>query len=160
MIFLGIGSSIGKAKEIFASAENYLKKKNIYTIQKSKIYKNPPLGKVAQNYFSNAVWEIQLPSDFAKNEIEAVKKLLVICKECEAAHGRDFKKEKWADRTLDIDILMLNQLILNNKNLKIPHPEIINRDFVLLPWKELVSDDFKIPVYGYLHNLLKSVIKR
>lgn len=160
MIFLGVGSSIGKAQALFLSAEKYLEEAGIKVIKKSKIYKNPPLGGVAQNEFSNAVWQIQLPNDFEKNEIENAKKLLKICKKGEAKHGRDFKNEKWSDRTLDLDILMLNQLVLNDEDLKIPHPEIKKRDFVLLPWSELVFDDFEIPIHGNLHNLLKLVIRR
>lgn len=159
MIFLALGSSIGNAETIFASAKKFLEKEGVKVLQKSDILKNPPFGGVAKNEFSNAVWEIELASNFENSEIPKVEKLLQICKQCEAEHGRDFEKEKWADRPLDLDILMFNDLISEQKDLKIPHSEIPNRIFVLLPWSEIVPSDFEIPVYGNLQNLLKKLNK-
>lgn len=146
MIYLGIGSSIGNAEEIFDSAEKFLEERGILVTKKSRIYKNSPLGGVAKNQFSNAVWEVKadiLPTKF-----------LEILKSCEIVHGRDLGAKKWSDRPLDLDILMFDELILDTKNLKIPHPEIQNRDFVLKPWMEIVDEDFEIPNLGKLQNLI------
>ena len=160
MIFLGIGSSIGEAETIFVSAEKFLEKNGVFVLKKSTIYKNPPFGGIAKNEFSNAVWGVKMKSNKLLNSqamIEEAKKLLSLCKKCEIFHGRDLEKEKWSDRTLDIDILMFDSLILRQENLKIPHQEIPNRCFVLQPWSEIVSLSFVIPIHGNLQNLLKKV---
>ncbi len=139
MIYLGVGSSIGNAEEIFSSAEKFLKKNGVFVIKKSKIYKNPPMGGVAENEFSNAVWEVEFFKK-TKNLRYSAKRLLKILKKCEKAHGRNLSAPKWSDRTLDLDILIFDNLSLKTKNLIIPHPEIDNRDFVLKPLREINVD--------------------
>ncbi len=175
MIYLGIGSSIGKAEEIFDSAEKFLKEQGVLVTKKSEIMKNAPIGGVAKNEFSNAVWEVKLDWHFCETVwhrtfprffgvfpklriIHIAKKLLKILKSCETAHGRDLNAEKWSDRPLDLDILMFCDLVLDEKNLKIPHPEISNRDFVLKPWMEIIDKDFEIPKIGKLQNLIKKLL--
>lgn len=176
MIFLSLGSSIGNAEEIFISAEAFLKTKGVLVLKKSKIMKNPPMGGVAKNEFSNAVWEIALdwhsketiwhrtfPRFFRafpqKRKMGTARKLLKTLKQCEAMHGRNLRAKRWSDRPLDIDILMFEGLVLNMDYLKIPHPEIANRDFVLKPWMEIVSEDFDIPGLGKLGELIKKLKK-
>ncbi len=136
MIYIGVGSSIGNAEEIFDSAEKFLKKHGVWVIKKSSIYKNPPLGGVAKNEFSNGVWEIDFLKK-TKNLAYSAQRLLKILKKCEVVHKRDLSAEKWSDRTLDLDILIFDDLVLKTKKLTIPHPEIANREFVLKPLKEL-----------------------
>lgn len=151
MIYLGIGSSIGVAQEIFESAQIFLEKKKIKVLKKSKILKNPPLTNEAQNEFSNAVWEIAC--DWSPTE------LLEVLKEAEILAGRDLEAKRWSDRVLDLDILTMGDLILKTEKLTIPHSEIPNRIFVLVPWAELVSTDFEIPLHGNLQKCLKKIQK-
>ncbi len=170
MIFLGVGSSIGNAKEVFSMAEAFLERNNIHVLKKSNIMKNPPLGGVAQNEFSNMVWEISFPETpwekvnwrllppSRRLRLKA-KKLLKICKQCEGFCGRK-NTVRWGDRTLDLDILMFHQLEVDKKLLHIPHKEIPFRDFVLLPWSEIVDQNFEIPTFGLLKELVKHVPKR
>ncbi len=146
-IFLGLGSSIGNAEETFASAENFLKTHEVTVIQKSKIFKNPPIGGVAQNEFSNAVWEVGFSG--------TPEELLNILQKCEEKHGRPKEHTHWADRTLDLDILLWGNQIVQTKRLSIPHPEIPNRNFVLIPLSELVDETFEIPTFGALKSLRK-----
>ncbi|MDH3324916.1 MAG: 2-amino-4-hydroxy-6-hydroxymethyldihydropteridine diphosphokinase [Candidatus Peregrinibacteria bacterium] len=146
MIFLSLGSSIGNAEKIFRSTEEFLENSNIKVLKKSQILKNPPLGEVAKNEFSNAVWQIE--TDVTPEE------LLKTLKSCETTHGRDLDAERWSDRLLDLDILTFNNEIINTETLKIPHPEIPNRIFVLQPWSEIVDENFKIPKFGTLKSLL------
>ena len=146
-IFIGLGSSLGNGTEIFASAQKFLEKKDIKIVQKSNILKNPPIGGVAKNEFSNAVWEIAFN--------RSPEELLMLLQECERAHGRPKTHKYWGDRTLDLDILIWEEKIINTPNLKIPHPEIPNRNFVLLPLSELVDENFEIPTFGALNTLIK-----
>ncbi len=148
MIFIGLGSSIGNAEKIFQSVEKHLLKEKIQIIKKSKILKNPPYGKVAKNEFTNTVWQIKTD----KNPNELIK----ILQKTEKAHGRTYEK-KWADRTLDLDILIFRSIICNSKKLTIPHPEISKRIFVLKPLSEIVDEEFEIPGKGRVKELLENL---
>jgi 2-amino-4-hydroxy-6-hydroxymethyldihydropteridine diphosphokinase len=147
MIFLGLGSSIGNAEKIFQSAEKALGLANVKVVQKSNILKNPPVGGIAKNEFSNAVWQVET----ALSPVE----LLKVSQQVEEEHGRT-REKRWEDRTLDIDILIFHEEIVNADNLKIPHPQIANRLFVLQPLSELVDENFEIPTLGALGNLFES----
>jgi len=147
-IFLSLGSSIGNAEEIFETVTKAFEKQNIKILKKSKNLKNAAYGGVAKNEFTNAVWEVETelsPED-----------LLKVLQAVEQSQGR-VRDVKWSDRTLDIDILMFDQMILDQENLKIPHPEISKRLFVLQPWRELVDERFEIPTLGRLSELLEHV---
>ncbi len=150
MIFIGIGSSIGNAEEIFRTAEKFLGLLNINVIKKSKILKNPPFGGIAKNEFSNAVWEISIPKHMTP------QKLLHVLKATESDAGRDFSLPHWGDRLLDLDILIFHDEIVNTPDLIIPHIGIPERNFVLNPLAELVDENFEIPTLGTLKSLLKT----
>lgn len=147
-IFIGLGSSLGDAKNLFNSAEKELSKAGIKVLNKSALFKNPPYGGVAQNEFTNAVWEIETD--------KTPEALLEILQKIEDLHGRE-KCQKWADRTLDLDILVFGSTIRSDENLTIPHPEIDKRIFVLKPLAEMTSLDFEIPQLGTLEKLLKNL---
>lgn len=149
MIFLGVGSSIGNAEEIFHTAEELLKYMKINVIKRSKILKNAPFGGIAKNEFSNAVWEVSVPRNMDPH------RLLKILKATELDAGRDFNAPHWDDRILDIDILIFHDEIINTPNLIIPHVGIAERNFVLNPLAELIDESFEIPTLGTLKSLLK-----
>ena len=146
-IFIGLGSSIGDAVNIFTSAEKMFEKFDLKIIKKSKIIKSQPQGGVAKNEFSNAVWQIKTD--------KSPQQLLILLQKIENLHGRT-RKKKWEDRTLDLDILIFGSTILDEESLTIPHPEIQNRDFVLMPLSELVDCDFEVPGMGSLRSLINN----
>lgn len=100
-------------------------------IRESNIYETEPWGLSDQNMFLNAVIEL-------KSELTP-EKLLVAIKQIESDLGRKITK-KWGPRKIDIDILCYNDLTINTKELVIPHPQIQNRNFVLIPLMELEPD--------------------
>ena len=166
-IFIGLGSSLGDAETTFRTSEQFLSQKGIQVLKKSKNLLNEPYGGVAKNKFTNAVWQIDfpltawekinfvlLPDKYKK--IKKSFKLLKILQQCENFCGR-VRNKKWEDRTLDLDILMFDDLILEKRKLKIPHPEISKRDFVLKPWLEIVDESFVIPRFGSLKNCLEKL---
>lgn len=167
MIFIGLGSSIGNAQNIFEQTQKNLEKQGIKILKKSEILKNPPFGGVAHNEFSNAVWAIDFPESawekinwallpkYRRQKLKAYK-LLKVLQLCENELGRT-RKKRWDDRTLDIDILMFQDLVLNKKHLSIPHLGIADRSFVLGPWQEIVDEDFIIPKFGRLKDLVKNL---
>ncbi|HAZ23555.1 MAG TPA: 2-amino-4-hydroxy-6-hydroxymethyldihydropteridine diphosphokinase, partial [Algoriphagus sp.] len=88
-------------------------------------------GNVADQDFLNQVVVISSalePLDFLK-EIQAIEKVL----------GRK-RVETWGNRTMDIDILYWNQEVIDHENLKVPHPFLQKRKFVLIPLVEILPD--------------------
>ncbi len=122
---------------------NHLPKTNI--IKRSSLYKSKPLGPKNQPNFINAVIKI-------KTDYEPIE-LLNALQDIENKHHRR-RIKKWGPRTLDLDILLFNQIEMINERLTIPHPEMINRDFVLIPLFEVTNYDFTIPKYGKLNRYI------
>ena len=122
---------------------NHLPKTSI--IKRSSLYKTKPLGPKNQPNFINAVIKI-------KTDYEPIE-LLNALQDIENKHHRR-RIKKWGPRTLDLDILLFNQIEMISERLTIPHPEMINRDFVLIPLFELTNYDFTIPKYGKLNRYI------
>lgn len=134
--FLSIGSNLGNRREYLAKAIEKLKQNDIKIIKLSNIIKTEPYGFKKQGKFLNIAVEIE--TDLKPNElIKLISKV-----ECEI--GRK-KTVKWGPRVIDIDIIFYNSLIINEPNLKIPHPDMQNRLFVLKPMKE-IAPEFIHPV--------------
>jgi len=148
MIFIGLGSSIGDAQAIFTSTEQWLADHGIGVIAQSSLLKNPPQGGVAHNQFTNAVWQISTD--------KSPRQLIELLHQCEADHGR-IRNQKWADRTLDIDLLVFGDRVIHDGDLVVPHPEIAYRDFVLKPWQEIAPFGFRIPTLGLLDDLFRNL---
>ncbi len=92
-----------------------------------------PWGFVSDNIFYNAC--VKVDTDLAPQE------LLAATQEIEKALGRTRKSEggKYCDRTIDIDILLYGDITVDDENLKIPHPHMYERDFVMIPLKEIMQ---------------------
>jgi 2-amino-4-hydroxy-6-hydroxymethyldihydropteridine diphosphokinase len=102
----------------------------------SSIYESEPYGDAGQENFFNAVCKVETyyePSD-----------LFYFLKNIEEQIGRK-KTEKWGPREIDLDILFYNNLIYTDELLTIPHKDILNRDFVLVPLCEF-EPEFVHPV--------------
>lgn len=142
-VFLGLGTNLGdRLKNINDALEKIKKRKEIKFICSSSIYETEPWGIKQQNYFLNLV--IKLETDFYPQE------LFEFAKKCEKEIGRK-KRVKWQEREIDIDILFYGDLIINDTELTIPHKEIVNRKFVLIPLNEIAGD--------FIHPVLKKKIK-
>ena len=114
---------------------------NTKVLKRSSLYKSKPIGPQNQRDYINAVIKIET----LQEPIELLDSLQHI----ETQHHRR-KTKRWGPRTLDLDILIFNELEFNHKRLTIPHPEMINRDFVLIPLYEVTNYNFMIPKYGKL----------
>ncbi len=127
--YLGLGSNLKYPKRQLQHAIASLRKlpRSIMT-GISNIYVNPPMGVKAQPMFYNQVMQI--------NTSLPPLQLLKHCKQIEQDQGRVYRK-KWGSRTIDIDILLYGDRIIKTRQLTIPHPELLNRDFVLIPLLEL-----------------------
>lgn len=130
LVYVGLGANKGPAFENIQSAYNALRKsEGISQVKHSSIYETPPIGPEQPNYL-NSVASFYFDS--------TAEKLLQILQSIEAARGRNRAEEvKWGPRSLDLDILLFGHQELNTKTLKIPHPEMLKRAFVLTPLLEL-----------------------
>ena len=73
----------------------------------------------------------------------------------EERHGRE-RRERWGDRTLDLDIVVYDDVTLNSPDLTLPHPRAGERDFVLAPWAQL-EPDATLPGLGRIDALIATV---
>ena len=148
-VYLGIGSN--KNHPYFRintvlKQINRIKSTNI--VKKSSLYVTKPLGPQAQPDFINSVIEI-------RTNLEPLK-LLHELQNLERLHNRK-KTKRWGPRSMDIDILIYNNLIMNTDKLVIPHPGLEYRDFVLIPLYEITSYRYEIPKYGKITTLIKNL---
>ena len=132
-LFIGIGSNKGNREEYIKRALNHLDNDtDIKILKKSTIIETEPEGKPEQDKYLNLVIEIETFLD----PYTLFKRL----KNIERFLGRKEVHEKWGTREIDLDILLFDDLIIKGKNLKIPHPEMHKRDFVIQPLCEIAPD--------------------
>jgi len=136
-VFLGLGSNQGdKIQYLEKSCE--LVRHQIGTIMGlSALYTTKAWGKTDQEDFVNQVIRVW-------TELEP-KQLLNNIQEIENSLGR-IRTEKWGARTIDIDILYFGNLILDHDDIQIPHPELTERRFILVPLTE-IAPDFLHPIF-------------
>jgi 2-amino-4-hydroxy-6-hydroxymethyldihydropteridine diphosphokinase len=138
-VFLSLGSNIGNRKAQLDKAVKALFPALGNLICLSGIYETGAWGKTDQPAFLNAVLEMNTP-------IEPLI-LLKGLKEIETRLGRKPVSERYGPRSIDIDILFYDNLIITSDELKIPHPLIHDRKFVLVPMTE-IAPDIVHPVLG------------
>lgn len=132
MIILGIGSSIAPKEYYLKEAIKNLEANEKISVRKiSNIYITKAWGGVAQNTFLNQCIDIE-------TTLSSVE-LLSVIKKIEKRLGR-VRKKHWDDRTIDIDILIYNDIKINTEDLTIPHPYITKRNFVLKPMLDICED--------------------
>jgi 2-amino-4-hydroxy-6-hydroxymethyldihydropteridine diphosphokinase len=129
-IYIGIGSNLGDRRANTAEAIDRITKiPDTRVMRASSLYESEPLGN-AKTWFVNSVIEIE-------TELGA-ESMLKRLKAIEDAMGRKrVKGKRWGSRIIDLDILMVDQDVIAKKSLKIPHPEMHKRRFVLMPLAEL-----------------------
>ena len=144
-IVLGLGSNLGDRKNIILQAYELLEEKLGKKTQESTMIETKAWGFESENLFLNSVAVFETE----KTPIES----LVICNEIEALLGRrrNPNATTYENRPIDIDILFYENEIINEHDLKIPHPLIPQRDFVLIPLKELMPN--------FVHPVLNKAIK-
>ena len=148
-IFIGLGSNLDNPQQKIKDAICLIKKiDDVNIIATSSLYETPPVGFLDQPNFINAV--VQISSSINYNDL--LEKLFNI----ECIFGR-VRKEKNGPRTLDLDILLIDDLILESESLIIPHPRMHERLFVLIPLLE-ISPKIIIPKYGSASSLISKLM--
>ncbi len=106
-------------------------------IATSQFYQSAPMGPQDQPQYINAVVQVD-----TKLSAEA---LLSACQMLEIAQGRERKNQRWGPRTLDIDLLMYDTLQQQTEYLTLPHYGMLERNFVLLPLADILSEQELLP---------------
>jgi len=147
-IFIGLGSNLDNPKQKIKDAIHLINEiDDVSIIATSSLYETSPIGFLEQPNFINAVVQIYSPINH--------NNLLIKLFDIERIFGR-IRKEKNGPRTLDLDILLFDNLILESELLTIPHPRMHERLFVLIPLLE-ISPIIEIPKYGSVSNLISGL---
>ena len=143
--FLLLGSNVGDREGYLEKARQQIEQHAEDLVMVSSIYETDAWGRLSQPVFLNQVIGIETSL--------IPKQLLAVVQEIETSLGRHHP-EKWAPRTLDIDILFYGNQIIETPELIIPHSAIQQRKFTLIPLAE-VAPDFVHPV---LHKTIVELL--
>jgi len=141
-VYLSIGSNKGNRSVLINKAIDEIEKKIGIIISRSTIYQSKSWG-----FDSNDFYNLCLLID---TDIMP-KSLLINLKKIEKSMGREDVDGSYSDRLIDIDILFYDNITTDSEDLKIPHPKIEIRKFVLVPMLEIADD--------YVHPILNKTIK-
>ncbi len=138
--YLGLGSNAGDSRSYIGQAISMLTE-SVQVVRVSSLYRTEPVGYREQEYFINAVAEIE--TDRSADD------LLALCRSVEDRLGRE-RTRRWGPRTIDLDILLYGETVVNSPALVIPHPRMTERKFVLVPLAEIAP--------GAVHPLLRRTV--
>ncbi len=130
IVHLGLGSNLGDRAKNIHEAVSLLNAVGVITVQLSSIIETDPVGGPPQGLFLNAVLK-------ARTELVPLE-LLRVVNAVESRLGR-VRTVKNGPRTMDIDILLYDELTLNTPELVIPHPRMREREFVMRPLNEVLN---------------------
>ena len=124
--YIGLGSNLGDpARQVRDALHEVGNLPESGIVARSPLYRSAPMGPVDQPDYVNAVAALRT----ALTPLELLEALRSI----EDAHGRDRAVPRWGPRTLDLDILLYGDLVLEDRQLVIPHPGLTSRNFVVYP---------------------------
>ena len=145
--YIGLGSNLDHPREQVLRALDELDCiPESWLGASSSLYASPPMGPRDQPDYVNAV--AQLHTGLSPLE------LLDALQSIEQEHNR-VRGERWGARTLDLDLLLYGDEIIDQDRLVVPHPGIAQREFVLQPLAE-IAPDLQLPGLGMLQTLLKA----
>lgn len=136
-ICLHLGTNLGNRQENLTRARQLITDRIGQVVRTSSLYETDAWGKTDQPAFLNQ--SLLLHSDLTADTI------LNTCLDIETEMGRE-RIEKWGPRLIDIDLLFYGNKIIETENLKVPHPHLAERNFVLIPTMEIFGN-FIHPVF-------------
>lgn len=138
-VYIGIGSNLGDREGNISTAVERIDELIGNVTKKSSLYETEPWGFQSEEQFLNMALEAE--TDLSPADVlETVQKI-------EVRLGRVRSDVQYSSRIIDIDILLYEDVIINQGDLKIPHPLLHERNFVLVPLNE-IAPDLIHPVYG------------
>ncbi len=131
-VWLSLGSNLSNPAHQLERAISFITEKCYLTLlRQSRMMSTKPVGFIDQPDFVNQVIEVSTSL--------SPRELLRFLKQAETELGRE-SGFHWGPRLIDLDILLYNDKIINEEGLNIPHPEILNRSFILELLQELIPD--------------------
>jgi 2-amino-4-hydroxy-6-hydroxymethyldihydropteridine diphosphokinase len=131
--FLALGSNLGDRRAILRDAVGAIPD----LVAVSPVYETEPVGGPEQGPFYNIVVELQTR--------RSPRELLELCRELEQAAHR-VRRVRWGPRTLDVDVLLVGDEVVDEDDLTVPHPRMAERNFVMRPLLDL-APELEIPGY-------------
>lgn len=142
MVYIGIGSNLGDRLKNYRQAIELLREK-FSSIITSPCYETDPIHGTEGGRFLNGVASVRTD--------KSPQELLALLQSIESKLGR-VRTKKWGKRTIDLDLLLFGDQVIDASELKIPHPELPNRRFVLKPLADLAPD--------LLHPILQKSVRQ
>lgn len=136
-VFLGLGSNLGNKEENINITIKKIEEQVGSVLACSSFFYSKPQGFVSENDFVNAV--VCCQTNLTPRQV------LLITQNIEKQLGRTKKTREgfpYSDRNIDIDILLFDDLYINEPDLTIPHPRMQERDFVMIPLKQICPNLF------------------
>lgn len=136
--YIALGSNLGNLEENLNTAIENIKEQGIEVIAVSDYISTEPYGVTDQPKFLNAVIKVSTVLE----PLALLKTILGI----ENKMGR-VRKRHWGERNIDLDLILYEDVVMTTEELKLPHPDMQNRDFVLIPMAQIAPDVIH-PVLG------------
>ncbi|MDO6763604.1 2-amino-4-hydroxy-6-hydroxymethyldihydropteridine diphosphokinase [Agarivorans sp. 1_MG-2023] len=147
--FLALGSNlVDPLKQAIAARQTLAASQQLTLVKSSSLYQSRPMGPQDQPDYLNAVFELD-------TELTPLE-LLNLTQKIELEQGRQRKDERWGPRTLDLDILLYGNQIIDTPRLTVPHYGMKQREFVLLPLAEIAAD-LHLPDQSLVQQLAASI---
>lgn len=129
--FVALGSNLGDREGNLRRALELLSQNGVEIVKISKFIETEPYGVIDQPRFLNGVCQVKT----ALKPLELLRLLLAVEKEM----GR-VRLRHWGERNIDLDLLLYEDTIMDTEELRLPHPDMVNRDFVMLPLAEIAPE--------------------
>ncbi|ACA44242.1 2-amino-4-hydroxy-6-hydroxymethyldihydropteridine diphosphokinase [Clostridium botulinum] len=140
--YVAFGSNIGEKENYIKRALEKIEERGMKIIKVSSIYETEPYGVLDQDSFLNGV--VKIETNLTPEDL--IGELLHIEKQLDRVRER-----RWGPRTIDLDIIFYDDLIINEKDLVIPHKDMENREFVLKPLCDIDEN--------FIHPVLKKSVR-
>jgi len=146
-VYIGLGSNLdGPEQQIKQALQDLNAINKTRLIQNAGLFKSSPMGPQDQPDYLNSVAliETELDAELLLNELQRI----------ENHHGR-VRTRHWGERTLDLDVLLYGDKIINTERLVVPHPGLADREFVLYPL-EKINPELIVPGLGKVKALVEA----
>lgn len=149
--YIAIGSNLGDRRATIDSGIHSIGSHNsIELVCQSSIIETPPYGDIEQGPYLNGVVQVRTTLS-ARDLLDALLSI-------ETTHGRDRSNEqRWGPRTLDLDLIVFGDGVIDEPGLQVPHPRLHERTFVLVPLAE-IAPELMLPIHNETpRQLLKAL---